>query len=297
MKLILIHGRKQRNNGEILKNKKWMPAIIKGLKKNGHKMPIALEDVRLPFYARILTNSNRSRFFWFEKNFNENEQFHNFSIEVVKETMGYVETNLNAKNLPYTEVSNAREKLYQLDSIGGVTLQHLYELLRLLDQKTKIGSNVIRYFLKDVYRYLYNHNTRAEINGLIAQYIPNDEPCVIVAHSLGSIVGYDVMTTISNNWNVVKFITLGSPLGIRAVQSKLIAPHMPSCIQNGKWYNALDIADIVALNPLDNEHFNTNPAIRNNNRVNNTSPNSHKIPEYLSDKNVANEIYEGLVNI
>ena len=82
-----------------------------------------------------------------------------------------------------------------------------------------------------------------------------------------------------------KIITVGSPLGLRAISSKLGIAENPA----GKdgWYNAYDERDIVALNPLDDTFFPADPAIVNNNKVRNKTDNRHGIIGYLNDKDVA----------
>ncbi|MEL0587209.1 MAG: hypothetical protein AAES65_20370 [Candidatus Thiodiazotropha sp. (ex. Lucinoma kazani)] len=90
--------------------------------------------------------------------------------------------------------------------------------------------------------------------------------------------------------NLVKYITIGSPLGLTAISSKLGMLQNP-CGANG-WYNAYDERDIVALNPLDNRYFPTDPLIVNNNNVDNHTENRHGIIGYLNDAEVATQIAE-----
>ena len=67
----------------------------------------------------------------------------------------------------------------------------------------------------------------------------------------------------------------------------------PACAE--KWFNAMDDRDVVALYPLDSEHFDVDPAIENKTDVDNFTENRHSIDGYLSDPVVAKRIYEALV--
>ena len=123
----------------------------------------------------------------------------------------------------------------------------------------------------------------------------NSEPCVVVGHSLGSIVSYNILRETSTI-NAFKFITVGSPLGINAVKKYLKTPiKMPDSVKNG-WFNGYDERDVVALKPLNKEYFNITPSIKNKNDVDNHTSNRHGIEGYLNDKDIAREIYNALTN-
>jgi hypothetical protein len=89
-----------------------------------------------------------------------------------------------------------------------------------------------------------------------------------------------------------RFITVGSPLGIRTISSQLgVLKYPPADLL---WYNAYDERDIVALNPLKDPWFKTDPSISNYDQVHNQTDNRHGIVGYLNDPTVAKCIDEGL---
>ena len=57
----------------------------------------------------------------------------------------------------------------------------------------------------------------------------------------------------------------------------------------------MDERDIVALYPLDSDHFAIDPAIENKLDVDNPTVNRHGITGYLSDAVVARRIHDALV--
>lgn len=85
---------------------------------------------------------------------------------------------------------------------------------------------------------------------------------------------------------------MGSPLGIHAIRNAFTPIKNP--VGDKGWYNAFDAHDIVALNPLDIDNFDVDPAIANNGAVHNWTKNRHGIAGYLDDANVARTILSGL---
>jgi len=80
---------------------------------------------------------------------------------------------------------------------------------------------------------------------------------MLIAHSMGSIVAFDVLWKYYREVNVDTFITLGSPLGFPVIAARVFAeqknansrikkPHAPDSIK-GKWYNFTDLEDKIAL--------------------------------------------------
>ena len=71
----------------------------------------------------------------------------------------------------------------------------------------------------------------------------------MVSHSLGTVVAYNVLMSRPTQFPAVKvplFVTLGSPLAVNAVKSRAPAAHVSEAAV-GKWFNAMDPDDVVAL--------------------------------------------------
>lgn len=97
-----------------------------------------------------------------------------------------------------------------------------------------------------------------------------DHDIMLIAHSMGSIVAFDVMTFLLPKLNINTFVTMGSPLGLPVVISKIATEHKlrssenvviktPESIQN-HWYNFSDLYDNIAFNYLLNDDFKPNKA-------------------------------------
>jgi hypothetical protein len=91
---------------------------------------------------------------------------------------------------------------------------------------------------------------------------------------------------------VPTFVTLGSPLAVNAIKSRLRPHTFPPAV--GNWYNAMDPDDVVSLYPLTKKYFNTGGMIENHDKVNNWTDNQHGIAGYLDDKQVAKRIYDAV---
>ena len=147
---------------------------------------------------------------------------------------------------------------------------------------------------RDVYQYLNNPGVRDKIEGGVRKALQRGRPTVVVSHSLGTVVAYNLLRREGKDqgWKVPLFVTLGSPLGVEAIRSGLAPIEYPSCV--GHWFNAMDERDVVALYPLTPDRFDVEPAIENKTNVQNHTENRHGIAGYLDDAEVAKRIYEAL---
>ena len=288
MKLILIHGRSQQGKDPAKLQQQWEEALNKGLNLTGLSLPSGL-SISFPFYGDKLD-------------------------ELVQQVNAPLVTDVVMRGAsPDSREAQFRgQLLYEMAHEFGITdaeIQKYYagqpqekgplnwewvqSILKALDEKTPLGESAIDAFTRDVYVYLSYRAVRKVVDDIVLAEL-GATPCVVVGHSLGSVVGYNVLCKTSPSINVKRYITVGSPLGINTIKRKLDTPlAMPQCVKD--WYNALDDRDVVALYPLDANHFPINPAIENKTNVNNFSEDRHGIEGYLSDPHVAQKIYEALV--
>jgi hypothetical protein len=111
----------------------------------------------------------------------------------------------------------------------------------------------------------------------------------VIDHSLGTVVAYNVLGAAARK--IPLYVTVGSPLGIRATRQTLAPIRNP--VGSKGWYNAYDAHDFVSLYPLDKDNFDVSPAITNNGTVQNLTENQHGIIGYLDDANVAKAVCSG----
>ncbi len=146
----------------------------------------------------------------------------------------------------------------------------------------------------DVYQYLRNPGVRDVIEDGVRGAMDPDTETVVVAHSLGTVVAYNLLRREGehNSWKVPLFLTLGAPLGVTAIRKALQPISHPACV--GAWFNAMDPQDIVSLYSLEPPQFGVDPAIENKTDIDNHTDNQHGIAGYLDDAVVARRIHEAL---
>jgi len=108
------------------------------------------------------------------------------------------------------------------------------------------------------------------------------------------VVTYNVLRAMGAKANAKRYITVGSPLGVKAIQRHLVPPELAMPAGLKEWFNAYDERDVVALRPLDQETLPVTPAIRNRGEVRNRTTNRHGMTGYLDDAEVARWIHEAL---
>lgn len=79
----------------------------------------------------------------------------------------------------------------------------------------------------------------------------------LIAHSMGSIIAFDVLSYLPKNIQINTFVTIGSPLGLPIIISKIASelrqnhleikkPEVPHSVK--QWFNFSDIEDKIAIN-------------------------------------------------
>lgn len=292
MKLVLIHGRAQGDRIEEDVRREWIDSLNAGLDKSGYHLNLE-EIVAFPFYGKQLDEYIEKAEAYKSDELNPvRSGAHSFVNEA--EQIAYYESALSeiAYKTDINIADRAELNALQGQKRGPLNWEFVQELMVYLDKKKILNDWVIKTITQDVFMYLNVSFIHKEINKLVKSAIPK-EPCVIVGHSLGSIISYLILKN-SPELQVKEFITLGSPLGTEAVKKYIQPLIKPTCLL-GNWYNAYDERDFVALNPLDRKHFNINMTIENKNNVNNSTDNKHGISGYLMDAEVAQRIYQALV--
>lgn len=131
---------------------------------------------------------------------------------------------------------------------------------------------------------------------------------LLLAHSMGSIIAYDVLTHPELDVNVDTFITLGSPLGLPIIISKIRSEQIARRIEDTTvrtpetvlrhWYNFSDLDDRVAIDYTLCDDFAPNSRgvraqdfIVYNAYYKNGKRNPHKSYGYLRTPELAEKIY------
>jgi len=114
-----------------------------------------------------------------------------------------------------------------------------------------IAGKLTRAFLRDVNDFLFKPECRAAMKKAVTdRLVANGGPYVVVAHSQGTMIAFDVLRELDPaQYPVSLFVTVGSPLGMQEVQDRFtdwkVPLEVPRCVQ--RWVNVSDILDPVAI--------------------------------------------------
>lgn len=283
MRLLFVHGRAQEGKSSASLEQEWMKPLRRGLQNAGLDLP-ALAGIDVPFYGDDLKDFIDHRKLPPADNIETRggaigADYENFLQEVALEARekGVV-----------TEAEVRLELGPQAQAKGPENWEWVQAVIRAIDRNVpEVSNRSIGIMLRDVFVYVNDGPVRRAINAIVAEKL-SGEPTVVVGHSLGSVVAYEVLREHSPN-DVPRFVTVGSPLGIRAIRRRLKTPlAVPEGVRD--WYNAFDERDVVALYALDGENFPVTPAVGNHGKVRNHTDNRHGIDGYLDDPEVAKAI-------
>jgi hypothetical protein len=280
----MVHGRAQGGKNPAELEATWLKTLQEGFHKAGKHWPDSVQ-CDFPYYADALDRFAAAANLptpheILAKGTGQNPQFESFMQSALGEIRG---------NAALSDAQIEAELPAGAPNEKGVqNWGWVQAIARSIDNHCSWGTDLtIERFLRDVYLYVTNREVARAINAIVEEKL-TDEPTLVIAHSLGTVVAYNVIVKNRQKIRPNKFITVGSPLGLRAISSKLGGLCNPAGMN--AWYNAYDHRDIVALNPLDETYFPAAPSILNNDTVQNQTDNRHGIVGYLNDRAVAEQV-------
>lgn len=139
----------------------------------------------------------------------------------------------------------------------------------------------------------------------------NDE-IFLIAHSMGSIIVYDVLSYVLPNYNINTLVTMGSPLGLNVIKNKIAGHHKIELNENtklktppgvvNKWINYYDELDSLSMkNRLSNNYAPNNKGVQvtdetvYNNYIYKNERNPHKSYGYLRTPELAQLLHNFLM--
>lgn len=290
-KLVFIHGRAQQNKDSKALKGEWIAAFREGLAKNGLELPIAETDIRFPYYGDTLDQlvggaspDEAAKVIIRGPESEAEKEFIRAVLDEVRKKAGITDAEIDAE-IPA-----------QVLERGPLNVGWVQAILKVIDRRVPFGSGTsVALFTKDVFQYLNKPVIRKTIDEGVMKAMNANEPTVVVSHSLGTVVAYNVLQGMgaAQHWDVPLFVTVGSPLAVTQIRQSISPTKHPQCAK--KWFNAFDERDVVSLYPLQPPHFHVNPAITNKTDVKNHTENRHGIAGYLDDPVVAKTIHDALV--
>jgi len=133
---------------------------------------------------------------------------------------------------------------------------------------SSITDKIIHRYFKDLEAYFSQAAIKTEAQQSLAKDVirrrlcsvlrkHQDEDILLIAHSMGSIISYDVLTRSDPKFEIDTFMTIGSPLGLPVITSRIFSEQgrpealaqkvkTPDAIRKN-WFNFSDIEDKVAV--------------------------------------------------
>jgi hypothetical protein len=290
-KLILVHGRAQEGKDPQELKWNWVQALKVGLIKSDLLLPLEDSEIAFPYYGDLLdrlvygTGEDDAEPEVITRGRPADVAELNFKIELL---------DAMRKKVGLTDEQVREASIGPTVQKGPLNWEWVQAILRGFDKYVpEMSGTAVNLFTHDVFVYLHRPGVRDEIDSVVRRDIPTRQQCVLVGHSLGTVVAYSILRRDGDELEIPQYITLGSPLALSVIQEAFDPLRYPPCV--GRWYNAMDERDVVALHPLESPHFNVTPRIENKKNVDNFTSNRHGIAGYLTDKDVAKKIYDSLL--
>lgn len=284
--LVFLHGRSQEEKIPEDMRREWTGGLNKGLTLAG-VAPIDPADVWLPFYGTRLMDALRPQ-------------------ESISRQFEELTTGSTAE--AFAPAGSARETYEELiaeaagragmpqdgrpatEGFGNTLVGVLQGQLSWLAAKTDLDEWVIATVLRDVAAYLDDRAVRQAVLDCVLETMPTSGRLVLVTHSLGTVVGMDLIPKLPAELEVDLLVTAGSPLGMNGVYERLLVPGAKRPQGIREWVNAWCPTDTVAIGcPLEDSWGKLTERA-----VVNPRDKAHNIDEYLAHQEVAAEIGRAL---
>ena len=290
--IIGIHGLRNKPPQKLLK-KWWKRSIRDGLAYY-YRFPIWLFRFDLAYWADVLhshplnpNEKNPKDLFYITgpynppqiKRINKKRKIRKKVLDVLEKQMDKIFLN--------------DDKSLNFEAITDIIIRHYFEDLNDYYTAYTIDRDGKRKSVKEI--------IRSRLSFLLEKH--HKKKICLIAHSMGSIIAYDVLTHCDPNIGIDTLITMGSPLGISVIMKKIIEEQKltlkipplqtPENIHN-HWYNFSDLEDKVALNyNLSDDYAPNSKGVRvidmqvyNNYHIHDKR-NPHKSYGYLRTKEIA----------
>lgn len=291
--MVFLHGRSQQGKDPEALRREWTAGLNKGLTRCG--LPtVEPADVWFPYYGdrlaglsgkeaaadaalfagAVAPSAAEAAGRFATASAEESEVYQRLLLDAAAGTGLQQDAGAPVESMPAEE---------GLDALVG----RFHRALTWLAASTDVDEWTIAAVFGDVSRYLSAAGVRDAVLETVFEAVPDQGDLVLVTHSLGTVVGMDLLNRLPDGVGRVLLMTLGSPLGMDAVNGRLLTggPHRPPKVH--RWVNAWCPTDAVAIGcPLKDPRWGTltQPGVTN------AQGRAHDIGEYLAHAEVAGPI-------
>ncbi|MFC9679548.1 trypsin-like serine peptidase [Streptomyces sp. NPDC056948] len=282
--LVFLHGRDQQSKKPVDLRVTWTAGLNRGLTLAS--LPtVAPEDVWFPFYGMRLHSLVSGR-----ESTAEVVGLDEVSAGAAAEVFAAQSPTGSYERLLYEAAARAgmpQDGPAATEGFGAGLVGALHRPLSWLAARSDVDEWTIATFLRDVDLYLGDSAVRQAVLDSVMETMPTTGELVLVTHSLGTVVGMDLLTRLPEGLDPVLLVTAGSPLGLDGVNERLLAhgPHRPPRVRD--WVNVWCPTDAVAIGcPLEDERWGKLTQLA----VSNGRDRAHNIDEYLAHPGAAGAV-------
>jgi len=232
-KVVCIHGISQEYESRETLLKEWAPAVCGGVSNAGGTL--SESDVDMAFYAEMFRPLGSTKGAFTIPPFKPGDLDPDFERALLADLF-------DALNLPNAASGTTK---------SGAAKRTVASMLQMLANTPYFGrkaQNLVIWYLKQVHHYVNDPKVRRLAQQALLKTIADDTR-VVVAHSLGSVVAYELLCE-NEALTIDTLVTIGSPLGLPALLPRLLPPADQGGCWPGnvkQWINIADKTDIVAL--------------------------------------------------
>jgi pimeloyl-ACP methyl ester carboxylesterase len=254
--IVLVHGRGMIGRDTAATRRLWVEGLSSGAKTLGGAVPFEANDVRVAWYADVLDpRSNAGCDYGAADPRARRDARTDPGIKVLASLAGGLFSAISS-----SADSEANDELRGLAADAA--------------------------FLSDARKRCAAEQRLADVLALAKR---DGRPVVLVAHSLGSIVAYDYLSSVRDSNVVQRLVTVGSPLGAPALRQLLMGGDStdvltaPAAVRD--WINIRHVDDqLAAVLPIARDTLVAAPA---------DEPDPHELVGYLRDSTTARAILNG----
>ena len=215
--IVLIHGRGSKPNPADLKSL-WIEALTAGLQRDAPDKIEALDsaDIHMVYFADQLQNVD-------DQHFDENLDLDN-RRQALKELTRLV------------KAKDFRRKYY--DVLPGKSA--VKEFAMDVSASVGLGRAALRRAIPELNQYWRDEDgwaekLRSDLTAQLSNFTEAGDNVLIISHCMGSVLAWDALWALSQEMHrsdqaverITRWITIGSPLGDRAVQARLAGQDQP----------------------------------------------------------------------
>lgn len=290
MRMILVHGISQEGKSEQQIHDEWLGPLRATFTRFGNDPLGRLTRIDAAFYGDLLDENSSP---WLKSEVlamgaeEADDEFDEFAVQAFEEmalVIGVTKEQIEAE---------AAETTVPMGK--GPHKKWMKAIARAVETVSPFKGTIALRTLGQAHAYIRNQHVHNLVNGKVRPLFENDEPTIVVSHSLGTIVSYALLREFARNKRprqIPLWLTLGSPLGIDAVRKGFTKPRVrPANV--ARWVNGADPEDFVALRPaLAAKDY--GPDVENISDIENGWENPHNITAYLGDDRIAKAISDAI---